>query len=192
MIDFTSIHPPAEITEQDVYTVRMMQPSGQTNVQELPWQDWPEWARIDLQTVANIREYYTRQSPPKPAAQVTKFEPWPFPWHVPTDGTFGTIMAANGEPVAMIHPLAVVFDSDIVRRNEWRNHVARRVCDAMNTADTDAMAGYVLLTEGELTRAGDEFQKSPGQWWPTSRIGRLVHSGLVGAYRRPTTPAANA
>ena len=63
MIDFTSIFPPATITEQDVYTVRMMQP-GQTNVEQLPPEDWPEWARIDLQTLANVRAHYSRHPDP--------------------------------------------------------------------------------------------------------------------------------
>lgn len=47
--------------------------------------------------------------------------------------------------------------------------------------------GYRWLTEGELTdpAKGDEFNQGGGLWTATQRTGRLVHAGLVGAYRRP-------
>jgi hypothetical protein len=45
---------------------------------------------------------------------------------------------------------------------------------------------YRILREGELTEIakGDEFDTNEG-WVPTVRDGRLIHAGLVGAYRRP-------
>lgn len=64
-------------------------------------------------------------------------DPWPRPWrntHA-EDGTFGSIVAANGEPVAQIMPLAVQFEPDIVKRNNWRNIMARKVAAAMNELD---------------------------------------------------------
>lgn len=55
--------------------------------------------------------------------------------------------------------------------------------------------GYRWLTDGELTdpKKGDEFNQGSGAghgWHLTSRTGRLVHAGLVGAYRRPISAAA--
>ena len=46
---------------------------------------------------------------------------------------------------------------------------------------------YRLLKAGETTdpKQEDKFQESPGKWVPTVRDGRIVHAGLVGAYRRP-------
>ena len=48
---------------------------------------------------------------------------------------------------------------------------------------------YRLLTLGELTDTaqGDEFWDGY-IWYPTTRAGRLIHEGLVGAYRRPLNP----
>lgn len=49
------------------------------------------------------------------------------------------------------------------------------------------MRKYRLLKSGEITdtKQGDQFQVSPKKWVPTARAGRLIHDGLVGAYRRP-------
>lgn len=46
---------------------------------------------------------------------------------------------------------------------------------------------YRLLKAGETTdpKQGDQFQERPKKWVPTGRDGRIVHQGLVGAYRRP-------
>lgn len=49
---------------------------------------------------------------------------------------------------------------------------------------------YRMLAEGELTEAGDEFQEEPETWTKSARVGRLVHAGLVGSYRRPITAQA--
>lgn len=76
---------------------------------------------------------------------------WPLPWRNPAEGgTFGTILAANGEPVAQIQPLAVGFEPDIRKRNEWRNLQARRICEVVNaTAAADFMAEHMPPPEVE-------------------------------------------
>jgi hypothetical protein len=59
------------------------------------------------------------------------------PWYNEVEsGCFGNIMAANGEPVAQVQPLSPAIEKDIVRRNEWRNVIARKICQAMNGAAT--------------------------------------------------------
>ncbi len=60
-------------------------------------------------------------------------DPWPLPWRNETEiGCFGSIIAANGEAVAQVQPLAPSFEDNIRKRNEWRNVQAKRICDAVN------------------------------------------------------------
>jgi len=54
------------------------------------------------------------------------------------------------------------------------------------TSNSKTRKRYRLLQSGETTdpRQGDQFNTNRG-WVPTVRDGRLIHDGLVGAYRRP-------
>lgn len=49
------------------------------------------------------------------------------------------------------------------------------------------MKKYRLLKEGETTdtKLGDQFLEAPKRWVTSIRDGRIIHKGLVGAYRRP-------
>ena len=96
---------------------------------------WVRTKRTGRLVHAGIVGSYRRPVlPPKP-------DHWPLPWHNDHEqtGCFGNIVAANGEMVAQVQILAPAFEPDIVKRNEWRNFVAREICAIINEAS--AIAG---------------------------------------------------
>lgn len=58
---------------------------------------------------------------------------WPLPWHRNTStGCFGSIEAANDEPVVLVQPLAPKFERDPQARNQFRNDMADYIVRCVN------------------------------------------------------------
>lgn len=75
---------------------------------------------------------------------------WPKPWvHELEAGCFGSIIDANGEAVAQVQALSPRLEPDIVKRNNWRNTIARRIVDAIN-AEPAAPAGSCKAERSDI------------------------------------------